>query len=107
MGPRQGQNMIEPAAYGAAVSFGPKTKNFRDVVSALLDAQAACVVHDGRELAAFVRRALDDPHFAQDLGARAARVVASQLGATRRTVDLLDAWFQAKPTAAADRKTAA
>lgn len=33
MGTRGGQNMIEPAGYGAAVSFGPKTKNFRDVVA--------------------------------------------------------------------------
>ena len=27
--------MIEPAAYGAAVSFGPRTHNFRDVVAAI------------------------------------------------------------------------
>ena len=31
MGDRGGQNMIEPAAYGAAVCFGPNTGNFRDV----------------------------------------------------------------------------
>ncbi len=91
MGERQGQNMIEPAAYGAAVSFGPKTRNFKDVVAALLSANAAVVVHDGAELTAFVRRCLDEPGFADDLGARAQRVVTSQLGATIRTVDLLDA----------------
>ncbi len=34
--PRGGQNMIEPAAYGAAVSFGPATHNFRDVVALML-----------------------------------------------------------------------
>ncbi len=28
---RGGQNMIEPAAYGVATSFGPNTQNFRDV----------------------------------------------------------------------------
>ena len=28
--------MIEPAAYGAAVSFGPNTRNFRDIVAAML-----------------------------------------------------------------------
>ena len=31
--------MIEPAAYGVAVSFGPNTQNFRDVVAALLAAK--------------------------------------------------------------------
>src|SRR5690606_3252071 len=56
MGERQGQNMIEPAAYGCAVSFGPKTRNFRDVVSTLLAADAALVVKDGAELTEFVRR---------------------------------------------------
>ncbi|MBI3838325.1 MAG: 3-deoxy-D-manno-octulosonic acid transferase [Planctomycetia bacterium] len=91
MGKRNGQNMIEPAAYGAAVAFGPMTRNFRDVVAALLNAGAGVVVHDGAELAAFVRRCLDEPAFAADLGNRARRVVASQLGATRRTADLLDA----------------
>jgi 3-deoxy-D-manno-octulosonic-acid transferase len=90
MGKRQGQNMIEPAAYGCAVAFGPKTKNFRDAVTLLLEAQAAVVVHDGVELTAFVRRALEEPAFAAALGDRAARVVASQLGATRRTADMLD-----------------
>ncbi|MCP3691068.1 MAG: 3-deoxy-D-manno-octulosonic acid transferase, partial [Planctomycetaceae bacterium] len=30
LGKRGGQNMIEPAGYGAAVCFGPHTHNFRD-----------------------------------------------------------------------------
>jgi 3-deoxy-D-manno-octulosonic-acid transferase len=91
MGGRQGQNMIEPAAYGAAVSFGPKTNNFRDVVTALLDARAAVVVNDGEELTAFVRRCLVDPEFADRLGTNARRVVMAQLGAAGRTADLVDA----------------
>ncbi|MBL9122031.1 MAG: 3-deoxy-D-manno-octulosonic acid transferase, partial [Planctomycetaceae bacterium] len=44
---RGGQNMIEPAAYGAAVSFGPSTRNFRDIVAALLGAEGAQVVQNG------------------------------------------------------------
>jgi 3-deoxy-D-manno-octulosonic-acid transferase len=106
MGKRQGQNMIEPAAFGAAVSFGPQTRNFRDVVALLLAAEAAVVVHDGAELTAFVRRCLAEPEFAAELGRRAARVVASQLGATRRTADLLDALI-AQPTASVQQRTAA
>lgn len=89
MGSRGGQNMIEPAAYGAAVSFGPNTWNFRDIVAAMLAHQAAEVVHTGDELTAFVRRALEDPHWAAALGQRAQSLVKSQLGATRRTVELL------------------
>ena len=56
--------MIEPAAYGAAVSFGPNTWNFRDVVTLFLDHDAAVVVRNEAELEAFVRRCLTDPAFA-------------------------------------------
>ena len=93
MGSREGQNMIEPAAYGAVVSFGPRTRNFREVVAALLAAQAAVVVHDGTELARFVRRALEDRDFAEQTGQAAQQLILSQLGATRRTVELLSVYF--------------
>ncbi|MEK6235260.1 MAG: 3-deoxy-D-manno-octulosonic acid transferase [Planctomycetales bacterium] len=90
MGDRQGQNMIEPAAYGAAVSFGPKTANFRDVVSSLLQAGAAEVVRDQDELIAFARRCLKDPSHAARLGAAARRLATEGQGAAARTMDLLD-----------------
>ena len=83
---RGGQNMIEPAAYGVAVSFGPNTRNFRDIVAALLAANAAIVVHNGDELNSFVRRALEEPNFATELGRQAKTFVASQLGATDHTL---------------------
>jgi len=82
--------MIEPAGYGAAVSFGPNTWNFRDVVEAMLRREAAAVVRNGRELTAFVCRALDDPEYAPKLGGRAKQLVLDQLGATGKTVDLLE-----------------
>ncbi len=83
---RGGQNMIEPAAYGVAVSFGPNTQNFRDIVAALLAAKAAVVVHEGDDLTSFVRHALEEPDFAAELGQRARMFVSSQLGATDRTL---------------------
>ncbi|MFV1968470.1 MAG: 3-deoxy-D-manno-octulosonic acid transferase [Pirellulaceae bacterium] len=89
MGRRGGQNMIEPAAYGAAVSFGPNTQNFREVVSLLLREEAAVVTRDGAELIAFVRRCLDQPHWADQQGQRARQLVLAQRGAIDRTVKLL------------------
>lgn len=89
LGQRGGQNMIEPAAYGAAVCFGPNTRNFRDTVSLLLEGHAAIVVPDGAGLTSFVRQCLEEPRFAAELGLRAQTLVAANLGATRRTVDLL------------------
>jgi 3-deoxy-D-manno-octulosonic-acid transferase len=90
-GSRGGQNMIEPAAYGAAVSFGPNTRNFRDVVAALLAHRAAVEVRTAAELEAFVLRALQDPAWAAQLGTQAQAFVRSQLGATARTAALLAA----------------
>lgn len=89
-GDRGGQNMIEPAAYGVATCFGPNTRNFRDIVAALLAADGARVVGDERELASFVARCLEDPTTVRELGERARHFVAMQLGATARTVDLLE-----------------
>ena len=88
-GKRGGQNMIEPAAYGAAVCFGPSTRNFRDVVQQLLDAQAAVVVHDQLELTEFVRKCLENKTFSENLGTRAKSLVSEQLGATTQTIDIL------------------
>ena len=89
LGNRGGQNMIEPAAYGAAVSFGPNTRNFRDIVAALLERDAAVVVADGEQLLAFVRNCLANPAEAIARGQRAASLVRQQLGATERTFHLL------------------
>lgn len=89
LGSRGGQNMIEPAAFGVATSFGPNTQNFRDVVAALLAAGAAVQLTGGEQLFEFVRRSLEEPGYAAALGRRAKDFVAAQRGATRQTVQLL------------------
>lgn len=93
-GHRGGQNMLEPAAYGAAVSFGPNTWNFRDIVRLLLQAEAAVVVRSLRDLEAFVRRCLEDSLFARQLGERAKRLVMSHRGATKRTLQMLAPYLE-------------
>ena len=87
--PRGGQNMIEPAAYAAAVLFGPNTGNFRQVVELLLSEQAARVVRSPEELTQVVGEFLEDPSLARQLGETAQRLVLPQQGATARTVDLI------------------
>lgn len=87
---RGGQNMMEPAAYGAAVCFGPNTQNFRDVVDLLLQENAAVVVDDEQQLWHAVQRLLTDPQLARDMGGRAQQVLLAQQGATQRTLDLFE-----------------
>ena len=86
---RGGQNMLEPAAYGAAVLFGPNTWNFRDIVEQLLARDAARVVRSPSELTATVRELLQQPSAATELGRRACAFVGTQQGAASRTVELL------------------
>jgi 3-deoxy-D-manno-octulosonic-acid transferase len=88
-GQRGGQNMIEPAAYGAAVVFGPHTWNFRQDVTRLLEERAAVQVADAAELESAVGRLLADAEERARLGAAGRRLVLRQLGATERTVALL------------------
>jgi 3-deoxy-D-manno-octulosonic-acid transferase len=89
-GEREGQNMIEPAAYGAAVAVGPRTRNFRDVMALLRESNAITVVHHAIDLEHFVRRCLEHPAAAAEQGDRAQNVVRAQQGATTRTADLLE-----------------
>ncbi len=89
MGSRGGQNMIEPAAYGADVAFGPRTENFRDVVGLMLAANAATVVRDGAELERWLRNSLEAPAESTARGLRARELVLAQQGATRRTLEQL------------------
>jgi 3-deoxy-D-manno-octulosonic-acid transferase len=89
-GQRGGQNMIEPAAYGAAVLFGPHTWNFKDAVRRLLEALGAIEVRNAAELEAAVRRLLSNQNERTGLGQKARELVLQQQGATDRTLDMLD-----------------
>lgn len=100
-GRRGGQNMLEPAAYGAAVCFGPSTRNFADEVAVLLRRDAARVVADGAALEAFVRRCLEHPPEAAALAANARSAVGDHRGATALTARNILAILRRPPRAAA------
>ena len=88
-GRRGGQNMIEPAAYGAAVTFGPHVWNFRDPVTRLIERGGAIQIGDEDHLERTVRDLLGDRSRREEMGAAARAFVLSQQGATDRTLDLL------------------
>lgn len=86
---RGGQNMIEPAGYGAAVVVGPDTKNFRSVVDLLITGDAIRVAQNADELQAVITGWLQNPAEAREMGRRAQQLVLTQQGATTRTCELL------------------
>jgi 3-deoxy-D-manno-octulosonic-acid transferase len=87
--------MMEPAAYGASVIFGPHTANFRETVEQLLRHQAARRVADAEELARGLLADLDDPEAAAARGAAGRQLVLAQNGAAGRTLAELDRLVEA------------
>ncbi|QDV70271.1 3-deoxy-D-manno-octulosonic acid transferase [Rosistilla carotiformis] len=90
MGSRGGQNMLEPAGFGAAVSFGPNTKNFRDIVAQLLAADAATVVNDKAAMEQFVSNCIENPVARRQQGQRAQVLVVGGQGAIDRTISVIE-----------------
>ena len=88
--PHGGQNMLEPAAQGRAVIFGPHTDNFRRDVELLLEAEAVIQGPDPARFAEELKRLLEDPELCASYGARALRVIEQNQGATIRTLELVD-----------------
>ncbi len=87
---RGGQNMMEPAAYGASVMFGPHTGNFRETVEQLLSRNGARQVADAASLASALLDDLDDPETAATRGAAGRAFVMAQNGASSRTFAEID-----------------
>ena len=90
-GSREGQNMLEPAAYGAAVMFGPRTRNFRDIVERLLNVNGAIRLQSTDDVAVQLRRLQSDKEMRIRYGRAAQNLVIQQKGALQRTIDMLQA----------------
>jgi 3-deoxy-D-manno-octulosonic-acid transferase len=81
-------SVLEPAAFGAPVIFGPMHREQRDAM-ALLGRGAALVVADANAIVERVGAWLSDPELRRTAGDRARSVVEQGLGAARRTVELV------------------
>ena len=84
-GDRGGQNMIEPCAFGVATSFGPNTKNFRDIVGLLVDKDACKPFDSPDEIVPWIMEMAHHPELRIEMGKRAALVATEHRGATERT----------------------
>ncbi len=92
--PRGGQNMIEPAACGLPVLFGPHTQNFADIAHELLAAGAGFLVTDARSLAVAIRRLITDRGLRERSGAAGRALIEAHRGATGRTIDRILQYVQ-------------
>jgi 3-deoxy-D-manno-octulosonic-acid transferase len=88
--PIGGHNLLEPAACGVPVLFGPHTDNVREPARALLDAGAGVQVPDGDALGRHVAELLGDDERRETMGRRAEEVVRRNRGALDRTLALVE-----------------
>jgi len=85
--PRGGQNLLEPAAWGVPVLFGPHTENFAPIAGSLVDAGAGFRVRNAGELAETVGRLCSDEAARRRAGAAGLELIEEHRGATDRTID--------------------
>jgi 3-deoxy-D-manno-octulosonic-acid transferase len=102
---RGGQNLLEPAALGRPVLFGPHVENFAAAARALVEAGGGFPVRDAADLGRTAARLLADPAGRRVAGTMARRVVEANRGALRRTLDLMEAAL--RDPAPVDRAAAA
>ena len=93
-GKRGGQNMIEPAAYGTNVAFGPNTSNFRDIVELLLNADAATRLSSLEEISPWLEGELANNMRGVLRGRNAQRLIRNNQGALTRTAELVSNLIQ-------------
>ncbi len=89
--PHGGQNMLEPAAQGRAVLFGPHVENFSQEATLLIANGAARQVQGEGELQNAIRELLANPGERERMGEAGMRAVEEQRGATERTIRALAA----------------
>ena len=85
-----GHNMLEPAALGVPVVFGPHNFNFAAISELLLEEDAAVMVNHADELAAVVEAWLGDASERSRIGENGRRVVEQNRGALNKLADLID-----------------
>jgi 3-deoxy-D-manno-octulosonic-acid transferase len=85
-----GQNIVEAAASGHPVIFGPNMQNFRAIATEFVAAGACVQVQDVDALRRALEELLENPDRRQAITAAAHRVIQSNVGATNRCVDLIE-----------------
>ncbi len=85
-----GSDMMEAAALGKCTMFGPYAFNFQQTVNALLRGKGAIQVKNANDLLQAMKRCFNDPGLAKKIARNGQRVIRSNQGATRKTIEQID-----------------
>jgi 3-deoxy-D-manno-octulosonic-acid transferase len=84
-----GHNILEPAAYGKPIVFGPHMHNFAEIARTFLEHHGAVQVRTGEELATSLVDLLGDPVRRASLGAAARALVEANRGAKAKSLAVI------------------
>jgi 3-deoxy-D-manno-octulosonic-acid transferase len=86
-----GHNILEPAAVGVPILFGPYMTNFKEIAALALKKEAAIQCQTQQEIIDAVITLYEQPNFRETLVARAKIFVKENQGAINRVCKLLEA----------------
>jgi 3-deoxy-D-manno-octulosonic-acid transferase len=87
--PTGGHNILEPAAFGKPILFGPHMQNFREIASTFLEARAAVQVENERHLEDQLKTLFADPARRAALGQAARAIMDANHGAREKTLAVI------------------
>lgn len=87
---RGGHNVLEPAAAGLPVLFGPHTFNFAEITEGLAQAGGGHCVTDATELAGWVSKLLEDSEMRRSMAIAGAGFLRANQGAVARTIEWIE-----------------
>jgi len=86
--PKRGQNILEPAAWGKVVFYGPSIEDFHDAHELLQEAGAGFMVKDYKELGERCLYFLNHPTELKKRGEAGKEILEANLGAAQRNFEL-------------------
>jgi len=89
MVPVGGHNILEPAAMGTPIMFGPYMVNFKEIAKNVLDLNAAIQCEDKQALIEAITHLYSDADYRIDIAAKAKQFVNKNQGATEATAKLI------------------
>lgn len=93
--PVGGHNMLEPAAIGLPIVFGPHVDNFKEIAERIQECGAGVMVSNAAHLVEQVDRLIRDPLLRTQWGIQAQAFVNANQGAARRVFDQLSPLIEA------------
>jgi 3-deoxy-D-manno-octulosonic-acid transferase len=87
--PKGGQNILEAAAWGKVILYGPHMEDFLQEKALLEEVGAGVPVRDAGELLERIESLLADPAELARRGAAGARIVAANQGAAGRYAEVI------------------